>query len=327
MSSNTVKDKLNALNRATESFRATKKRKITQICSVGVRHKFLKWPAFLVAVLFILFVNVIFYLCLFILVNKKRAIGIAIVMVAAVGLVVVFLDYNSANRLYERTEENFIIITSTQENEAEELIVSEAVDDVQVPWYEQITVDFDSLKEINADIVGWIYFENEAISYPILKGITNDTYINTTYLGKSSRAGSIFMDSNNASDFEDFHSIIYGHNMRNKSMFGKLSAYYRDTDYYSDHRYFRIITPEKVYRYEIIAAKRINADNPIYDLSNVKNYDADEYVQSFIMNGSILGIGVTACDSDHYITLSTCTSGDERFVVSAFRIDEWDISH
>ena len=326
MSNNSIDEKLKALSHATESFTATKKRMIKQICSVGVKHKILKYPSLVAAAIFIFFVDIAFYLCLFVLVNKKRAIGVGIVIIALIGLIVVLGDYNSSNELYKDTQKEFTKVTQIADVE-EEATADTDVSDIETPpkkveWYEKIDVDFAGLKEANEDIVGWIYFEDEEISYPILQGDTNDVYLKTSYQGKASRAGSIFLDSKNGSDFEDFHSLIYGHNMRDKSMFGKLSYYREDTAYYNGHEYFQIITPEKKFRYEIIACKSVSEDNPIYDLSNVDQYGCDEYLQNMILKNSMLGIGITAYESDHFVTLSTCTSGENRFIVSAFRISE-----
>lgn len=325
---NSVKEKLNALNRATESFRATKRRKISQICSVGVRYRILKYPALVAAILFILFVNIAFYFSLFVLLNKRRAVGIAIVAVAAAGLIVVLCDYTGSKSLYTSTAKTYVtvekepVIDIVDNIGAESETTEDVAEEVTKEWYELLAVDFDGLLAENGDIVGWLYFENEDISYPILQGDTNDDYINTTYQGKSSRAGSIFLDCLNSSDFDDFHSIIYGHNMRNKTMFGKLSSYYRDTDYYEGHEYFQIITPEKRFRYKIVGCRQVKEDNLIYDLKIVNDYDANSYVKDVILGNSMLGMDVNAREDDRFVTLSTCVKDDVRFVVSAFRIDE-----
>ena len=326
MSNNSIDGKLKALSHATESFKATKKRMIKQICAVGVKHKILKYPSLVAAAIFIFFVDIAFYLCLFVLVNKKRAIGVGIVIIALIGLIVVLGDYNSSNKLYTDTQKEFTKVTQIDDVEEEATADTDA-SDIETPpkkveWYEKIDVDFAGLKEANEDIVGWIYFENEEISYPILQGDANDVYLKTSYQGKASRAGSIFLDCNNGSDFEDFHSLIYGHNMRDKSMLGKLSYYSEDTAYYDSHEYFQIITPEKKFRYEIIACKSVSEDNQIFDLSNVDQYGCDEYLQKMILKDSMLGISLKAYESDHFVTLSTCTSGENRFIVSAFRISE-----
>ena len=89
MSKKSVNNKLGKLKKATESFRATKKQQIARICSVGRKHKILKYPSLIAAILFILFVDIVFYLFLFVLLDKKRALGIALVLVALIGFLFV----------------------------------------------------------------------------------------------------------------------------------------------------------------------------------------------------------------------------------------------
>ena len=120
-------------------------------------------------------------------------------------------------------------------------------------WYHDIDVDFAGLKEQNEDIVGWIYFEDEeSISYPLL--YSGDDY----YLKEEETAGSIYIDGNNSPDLDDAHTLIYGHNMRNLSMFGKLKFYKTEEDYFENHRHFQLITETGVYRYEIFAYKDVS---------------------------------------------------------------------
>ena len=327
----TFKQKIETLSRATSSFKATKKKIIAKICSAGVRHKILKYPSLLAAVLFVFFVNIIFYVSLWVILNKRRAVGVLLVIVSAIGLIVISREYMGSDRLYKTTEDNFVVHTAEKQDFEESASIGDEVpekdsdddNEIRVPqWWESIDVDFAGLQKENEDVVGWIYFENENISYPILYGETDDDYIRTTYDGKYSRAGSIFLESMNNSDFNDFNTIIYGHNMRNLSMFGKLKYYYTDTDYYNDHKYFQIITPDKKYRYEVIAYKRVNADHSIYQIDGIIDETKNEYVQKSVMANSLLGVTVQVADTDHIVTLSTCSNADSRFVLSAIRIDE-----
>lgn len=355
MSKKSVNNKLGKLKKATESFRATKKQQIARICSVGRKHKILKYPSLIAAILFILFVDIVFYLFLFVLLDKKRALGIALVLVALIGFLFVFRDYDKSDKLYEETQNTYTKVQEidagntektdsfsveaqrTKEKETSKTSVGNIKDEKkdepeaekeEVPkpleWHELISVDFDGLKGKNEDIIGWLYFENVDISYPILQGRDNEEYLRTSYLKKSSRAGSIFLDCINTPDFSDYHSIIYGHNLTDKTMFGNLAAYREDKDFYKEHQYFQIITPEKKYRYEIVTFKQVKDDDPIYDLSILDEYEVNEYVQKFIINDSTLGIGLTAYERDHFVTLSTCSPGNKRFLVSAFRIAETD---
>ncbi|MBQ2317445.1 MAG: class B sortase, partial [Lachnospiraceae bacterium] len=82
-------------------------------------------------------------------------------------------------------------------------------------WYDAMTVDFAGLKQTNSDVIGWLYLDgSDVISYPILQGEDDNEYLHKDLLGQELKAGSIFLESGNASDFSDYHTIIYGHNMR-----------------------------------------------------------------------------------------------------------------
>ena len=159
-------------------------------------------------------------------------------------------------------------------------------------------MDFDGLNELNPDIVGWIYFENGDISYPILYSGDNETYLYTAVDKTPLRSGSIFMEQYNHPDFQDSHTIIYGHNMKDLSMFGKLKFYRTKEDYYETHKYFQIITTDRYDRYYIKEYKEVASSDPIYEMTEEKKKASPET-----------------------IVLSTCTSGENRFVLCAIKTD------
>lgn len=236
-------------------------------------------------------------------------IGIILIVVAGYQLFRIMRDYHNSNKLYDNLEKEYVTSVEAETEGTE----------IEVPWYELASVDLESLKEVNPDVIGWIYFENEDISYPVLYSGDNDTYLRTALDKTSATAGSIFMEGANTPDFEDSHTIIYGHNMRNLSMFGKLK-YYKEEGYYSDHAYFQIFVEGKVYRYQIFAYEDVPADSFVYTVP----YTADSSFQSFIdkiYRSSYEDTGVTATKEDKIITLSTCSSDDNRFVVHAVRVD------
>jgi SrtB family sortase len=180
------------------------------------------------------------------------------------------------------------------------------------------------LKAEYPEVVGWIYFENENISYPIMYSGDNDKYLRTTYTGEKAKAGAIFIDGESTPDFTDPHSLIYGHNMRDLSMFGRLRYYLTNPDYYQDHQYFQISTEDKVYRYQIFAYEEV-ADN--HDVFWVFGKEPKGYYKMLkeIEQGSYCNSGITTNESDHVITLATCTNKDEeRLLVSAVRMDEYE---
>ena len=130
-----------------------------------------------------------------------------------------------------------------------------------------ISIDFASLKSINDDVIGWIYMEAlPQISYPVVQGEDNNTYLHQTYEKNYNFAGTIFIDYENKRDFSDCNTLVYGHNMKNGSMFGMLKKYRADETLYNTSKYFWILTPEKNYRYEIIAAYTTSVNSETYTL-------------------------------------------------------------
>ena len=96
-------------------------------------------------------------------------------------------------------------------------------------------VDFDGLHQTNADVIGWIYIEDTNINYPIVQGTDNKYYVDHMVDGTKNGAGSIFMDYRNALDFSDPNTVIYGHNMKNKTMFAHITEY-KDPEFFEAHR-------------------------------------------------------------------------------------------
>jgi len=194
-------------------------------------------------------------------------------------------------------------------------------------WYDMAEVNFEYLQSINPDIRGWLFFENEDISYPILQGRDNNTYLRTTFLKEPATAGSIFMESTNRPDFSDAHIIIYGHNMKNETMFGKLKYYRLEKDYYSTHQYFQVLLPGRACRYRIFAYKEVEADDPVYQIAREYSAEFRAFVSQYIENENYLKTGmekegVIIDENAQIITLSTCSRSEKRFIISGVKIEE-----
>ncbi len=237
--------------------------------------------------------------------------GVLLIGISGFSIFQISNDYRSSNRLYDTLESDYVESVTTEKKAG-------------VPWYESVSVDLASLQEQNPDVKGWIYFENEDISYPVLYSGDDETYLRRTMDRKSATAGSIFIEGKNNPDFEDSHTLIYGHNMRNLSMFGKLKFYKEDPEYYAEHMYFQIIKNDAVYRYRIFAYEDVSADSYVYAVPFGQTDDFAQFI-SRIYESSYRDTGVTATKDDKIITLSTCgtTSGEERFVVHAVKVDEY----
>ena len=165
-----------------------------------------------------------------------------------------------------------------------------------------ISVDFETLKAQNEDIVGWIYCEDTPINYPILQGEMNKTYLHLQPDKTYNASGSIFLDCKNASDFSDVKSIIYGHNMRLGTMFGSLKNY-KQQEYYDEHPVMYLFTPDGSYMIELFAGIVLNGSSKIYDVT-------DEETQTLIEKAkkqSTFTADVEVTDEDQLLLLSTCS--------------------
>lgn len=169
----------------------------------------------------------------------------------------------------------------------------------------------------NEDIFAYISIPDTNISYPIVQGEDNAYYLKRDLYGNSSATGSIFIDYNNSTDFSDRNSVLYGHNMRNGSMFHNL-RYYRDQEYYNEHRYITITTIYETTTWEIFAAYDTNVNFDYIRIGFESDEDFLELVNTFIANTAYdTGVEVTA--GDVIITLSTCSNitSSSRFAVHA----------
>ena len=106
------------------------------------------------------------------------------------------------------------------------------------------SVDFQKLLEINPDTIAWIRFPDEPsqINYPVVQGNDNQYYLKHLFSGEWNGSGCIFLDSRNRADFSDRHSIIYGHHMKNGSMFSGLTEY-KKQEFYDSHSVVLLLTP------------------------------------------------------------------------------------
>lgn len=200
----------------------------------------------------------------------------------------------------------------------EQVLVTSAAND----WWNLAQVNVKEMSKDYVDVVGWIMFENEDISYPIVYSGDNTTYLETAYNGEWANAGAIFVDGLSTPDFNDPNTLIYGHNMGNLTMFGKLKFYENDKEYYDEHKFFQIFTKDKVYRYQIFACKLISDDHEIYYAYGKDPRHYWSALSDIIKNADVES-SVAPQSLDHIVTLSTCTYDDSmRLVICAARVDE-----
>lgn len=268
--------------------------------------------------------------------NKKGArliiIGLLLffILFSAYRIWVILHDYQKASNLYEETASKYIKEENNkdssynkEENKLEDNDGSQSQEsNICSDWKNIISVDLEALQAQNADVIGWLYFENENISYPILFSGDNETYLRTSYTKEKMTAGSIFVEGKNSPDLSDKHTIIYGHNMKNLLMFGRLRFYKENADYYEEHKYFQIITNDKYYRYEIFAYKDVDESSSLYTTQFDSTDTFSRFVSEMLLKGSYLKTDIDVKEEDKIVTLSTCSGEGNRFVVSAVRVGE-----
>jgi sortase B len=235
-------------------------------------------------------------------VNPKvfLALGLVIIVGSMSGFLYIFMDYQSSNSLYSELNSSYININEQVSDDS---------------WDSMIDVDFESLQQINPDVVAWIYVEGTDISYPILYSGDDETYLRTTMEGESAKAGSIFLEGYNYPDFTDSHSIIYGHNMRNLSMFGTLKYYKSEEGYLDEHRYFQIITPDSKMRYEIFSYFDTEAASWVYAVPYSDCEEFDDYISELLRHSYEVVDTEEVTSADRVVTLSTCSTSGMRFTV------------
>jgi sortase B len=253
---------------------------------------------------------------------KKVIVGILVVILLGVAAVsgyqiyTILSAYHQGESSYEALEDFIVLpeeITTTPSQTEEEKTPEEseaAQDSIQWPQ-----VDFASLAEINSQVVGWIYIPDTQINYPVALGEDNEYYLTHLFAGGTNSSGAIFMDCRNTEAFSDSNNILYGHHMKNGSMFAGLVKY-KTQDYYDEHPVAYLMTPNGNYVVELFSGYVASEDMDAWQVY----FDTDEEFSAWLEESkgrSAFQSDVTPEVGDRILTLSTCSYEFEnaRFVV------------
>lgn len=188
---------------------------------------------------------------------------------------------------------------------------------------DEISIDFDSLKKINPDVVGYLVVNNTNISYPVVKTSDNEYYLTHNLKNEYNSSGWVFMDYRNDLDGKDKNIIIYGHNMRDGSMFGSLKNILNPEWYQNDeNKYITLVTEEGNIKYEVFSVYQVEKED-YYITTGFKNNEEYEEFLKTITNRSINDFGVEVNSEDSILTLSTCANNNAyRVVLHAKQVKE-----
>lgn len=180
-------------------------------------------------------------------------------------------------------------------------------------------IDFEGLKAINSDTVGWIYIEGTPMNYPVVQTDNNNYYLSHNFTKEEQIDGTIFLDYT-CEQTKVRNSILYGHYMADESMFGVLWQYQEEL-YYKEHPIIQYDRPDDQGKWEIFSVYTTEAD---YDYRQPEFTDDDDFLvyMNRIKEHSLYDTGVVLNPTDEVITLSTCiyTFDDARFAVHARKI-------
>ncbi len=180
---------------------------------------------------------------------------------------------------------------------------------------EKYIVDFKKLKSENSDVVAYIKVNNTNIEYPIVKTSNNNFYLNHSFDKSKNSRGWIFADYKNKFDNTDKNIVIYGHNMRDESMFGSLKNILNEEWYNNaENKNITFLTEKGNYIYKVFSIYKIESED-YYIKTNFKNDEDYEKFLNTIKNRSIKNFDINLNINDKIITLSTCANNNKYRIV------------
>lgn len=242
-------------------------------------------------------------------------------LIVAFSLVFVFCIYKIASYYIQlgttnKVKDELVDEVVSYEQTAEETPTEQPKEEEKGYYHAPIpkSINFNSLKAKNSEVVGWIFNENGIINYPVMHTDNNQYYLNHLIDGRKNVNGSIYIDYRNSGDFTDYNTIIYGHSMKNGTMFATLLRY-RNHGYYAEYPNFYLYTPNANYRVEIVSAYETTIDDLIYN--SVTSEEQYKSLISHVLARSRYNTYSVVTVSDTLVTFSTCaySSDNARFVV------------
>lgn len=166
-------------------------------------------------------------------------------------------------------------------------------------------IDWSYLESINSDVAGWISLADSTIDYPIVYASDNETYLHYLFDGTKNRAGAIFMDYRNTRGFTDRNIVLYGHHMKNGTMFADVENY-KEQSYYDSHQVFVIETPTAKYEMYPVAGILSNGSDDYVSINFETDVDFLAYVNRFVSESTFQS-NYSIEEGDQLMLLSTCS--------------------
>ena len=259
--------------------------------------------------------------------KKKKKIVYSIILIIIVILLCILLMLIIRNLLFKRDINKMESIIKSHVEIVEVTTEPVIEEEVELPsdyWkyidYNLISVDLNELKELNDETIGWIQVSNTNVNYPIVKHSNNEYYLNHQFDKTYNTAGWIFMDYRNDSIMENNkNTIIYGHGLQNKALFGTLKKTINESWYNNnDNLIIKTVDENTSYIWQIFSIYTFETDNDYIQTEFTSDEDYLDFID-LIKGRSIKDFGIELDENDKVLTLSTCYSidGDIKLVIHA----------
>ena len=243
--------------------------------------------------------------------NKKKLFNVVMRIIELIFLIL--LVYSSINifKWYNNNKENKQIINEI----AESVTINQETNEEK-----KYKINFEELKQKNSDTVAWLKIENTNIEFPIVQANNNSYYLTHNFDKEYNVAGWIFADYKNKLDGTDRNIVVYGHNMRNNSMFGSLKDVITEEWYNNEeNKYITFVTENDYQTYQVFSVYQIKTED-YYIKTEFKSNEFTEFIDT-ITKRSKKDFGINVSKEDTILTLSTCANNNKyRVVLHSVRV-------
>lgn len=239
--------------------------------------------------------------------NICLLIGFVAIIYCVYSIINLYKDNNSTKKMIEKIQleviEKFPVTSAKKDDNVTQ--TQESID---------LTLDFEKLSKINNDTVAWIKVSGTNIDYPIVQTTNNDYYLNHSFDKTKNQNGWPFLNSDNAKDFSDHNTILFGHNTNGTTMFSQLKDIYNGK--YGTSIDIYIYLENEVIQYQVFS---IYLEEPT-NVSSISKFITSDIISKSIEKSKIK-FGIDVSDKDYILTLSTCNNvTDDRIIMQAKKV-------
>lgn len=234
--------------------------------------------------------------------------AVVVFLVAAGMLIHIFMEYKKGTDIYENISSSVLTPVDKPTGDGTDTSSDE---EENLPF----VYDHQALLNINSEGQGYLYIPSIDLRLPVVQGTDNEYYLNHTFNKVYNAAGALFIDSRVDKGLGGSNVIIYGHNMKNGSMFAKL-AYYKNESFYRQqgNDVFYIYTGDEIREYRIFDAFENDPEGYVYTCNFGTASQLQEYA-STVKSYSLYDTGVDVSSATQVVTFSTCTGDGARRII------------